>query len=655
MIGLDFGTTNSCVAIRTALGDVEAVSVATGNEPPYDTVLRTAVLDPDDLQPAIGHDALQRARAGAGQAMVSFKPFLDEHQLRRREARLVLSEHRFDPMEQAEVQDARPVSVWVGDRNSYTREQLIGGSAAILGHLLRAAVEAGGDPSELWLGVPVSFSSYARQRLLTALRTVTDATGKPFYSGYREVLESVRFLLEPVAVAAGPVMSEAFEPRDRETVLVFDHGGGTLDLSLVVYEWDGQFSCLMPRRELGAQGSRDVAGRSLDSAFRDALSKRADFATKVGSYPDYVVDEFVETCKIRLSDRDAAYALPGVLVSRDEFSAAVAPVLEEIAALVERVVADAGLTTADIDRVVMTGGSSLVPVVQRRVAELFPALDEYHLLAYDPTSADDTEVAITEVARGLCAFAQAVSDEQSLQQVVLWDVDLVASGAGDMLRVAQRGEAYGTSRDGSPRLTRRVRVPSRRGQGTSFGLYENQLGHRYLFGLAEAPALPEGASLEVEFRPDRITPVLRLLDSRGAVMERDTVIGGCWPSEAHTDADLLALNDEKELDEYFDRDALYLPARGFRRFECSPLVRPLREQDLVEWAIDPDGDGPRRDVRRYRGQVLEIYHQGERVSEMASLMLVEHRFRILRENGAVVLLEPEAGQLRLAARPGKDY
>ena len=143
MIGVDFGTTNSCVAIRDAFGSIESVLVATGNRPPYDTVLRSAVLNPEDAGRSVGEEALQRAEAApaGSRLLVSFKPFLDEHQLRRMERRVVGQKHTYDPLEEAELIVPEYASVWVGGEERYSRGELISGTAAMLGHLLFSGPE----------------------------------------------------------------------------------------------------------------------------------------------------------------------------------------------------------------------------------------------------------------------------------------------------------------------------------------------------------------------------------------------------------------------------------------------------------------------------------------------------------------------------------
>lgn len=84
MIGIDFGTTNSCAAVLTPFG-VQAVSVENDARIPYNTILRSAVLNPESGRPFVGHEAVAQAetrRAESDRYLVSFKPLLDDQQLR---------------------------------------------------------------------------------------------------------------------------------------------------------------------------------------------------------------------------------------------------------------------------------------------------------------------------------------------------------------------------------------------------------------------------------------------------------------------------------------------------------------------------------------------------------------------------------------------
>ena len=79
--------------------------------------------------------------------------------------------------------------------------------------------------------------------------------------GYHDLLRRVRFVREPVAAAAAAAY-EGYDFADREVVLVFDHGGGTLDLCLVEFQRIAGFDAPMPVRELAVGGDADVAGRA---------------------------------------------------------------------------------------------------------------------------------------------------------------------------------------------------------------------------------------------------------------------------------------------------------------------------------------------------------------------------------------------------------
>lgn len=656
MIGIDFGTTNSCVAIRGAFGDVEPVAVATGPRPPYDTVLRTAVLNPEDDQATIGQSALNQARQGLAEGdryLESFKPHLDEQKLRTRSTVQVSIGHVFDPMMESTIERRAPQTLWLG--GEYTREELIRASAHIFSHLLQQARAAGGELDEIWLGMPVSFSSWARKRLVAALARAWDERGRSLFDGYRDVLRRVRFVLEPVAVAASP-MSDSLDVADRENVLVFDHGGGTLDLSLIAFERRPEFDHPVPVRELAALGSSHVAGRAMDLHFREHLGQLPAFAQATRGRRPHTVDAFVEECKQRLSTEESAEAWPGVFVDRGDFEEAVAPILTRVDKLVRSAVARAELDPGDIDRVVMTGGSSLVPAVQQQLASVFPHLDEYGLLRYDPGDRRSVEGAITEVAKGLVDFGHRIATESFFEQVALWDVDLAIGTHRGLKRVLDRGTPYARDENGAPVARLRVPIDSVPGQGTSIGLYEDQIGPRFVFGLSDLPPLPEGGELHVELRPEALQPALKVTGPDGRVLLREIRL-------PHRKTDWLAQADvlrmsEAELADYFAEDADYHPINGYTTFESSPLVRRLRVGDLVEWCRDLDGPGPGRTLRRGRGELLRIRNigTGEHVEEMESLELDDYMFTIKDTwRSKLFSYHGEPGGLRLSPRPWKDF
>lgn len=657
MIGLDFGTTNSCAAIHTPFG-VEAVSVANNARSPYDTILRTAVLNPESGTPITGHEAVATAstrKRKSDRYLVSFKPELDRQQLRRQVTREVRDGMIFDPVRQCMLSQTRYEKIWVG--GEYTRGELLKSTRLIVSQLLQASQAAGGEPDRVWMGMPVVFSSAARKRLLAALAETFDSTGKPFFSGYRDLMQRVRFVLEPVAVAAGP-MREAFDVSERENVLVFDHGGGTLDLSLIEFERRPEFDAPVPVRLLDAFGSRDVAGHAIDLAFREWLERDERFRRATKGYLTHIVDGLVEERKIELSTREAVSdGLLGMPSDRDDFEQAVRPVLDKVEQVVGECLIRGGLTTDQVDRVVLTGGSSLSPCVQARLRRMFGHLDDYRFLAYDAASTSDVESALTEIAKGLVSFGDQVGGDGVFEQVVLWDVELALGPERERISVATRGEPFARSPDGEPELKRVVDIPAVPGEGTSLGLYEDQLGERFVFGVAEVPPLPEGAQLEVHFRPTELVPRLRLLDRSGKPVHGEDG-NPAWSRRTPIVGDLLQGLSESELEDYFEQDEEYVKVVNYREFESSPLVRPLKVGDLVEWARDKDGSGPGRDLVRRRGELRQIRHieSGEYVEEMADYCVRDYVFTVVeKENGARYPLRGGEGCLRLSPHPWRDF
>jgi hypothetical protein len=655
MIGIDFGTTNSCVAVRGAFGEVEPVAVATGPRPPYDTVLRTAVLNPESTRAVIGQEAVNRARQRLRtdeRYLESFKPYLDEQKLRTRVPVQVAMGYVFDPMLESTLEKTATQMLWVGGQ--YTRDELVRATAHIFSHLLQQAQRAGGELDEIWLGMPVNFSSCARKRLVSGLTLAWDERGRPLFDGYRDALRRVRFVLEPVAVAAGPVR-EALDGTDRENVLVFDHGGGTLDLSLITFERRPEFEQPVPVRELAALGSSEVAGRSIDLHFREFLDRTPEFSRATNGRRAHAVEAFVEECKQRLSTEETAEAWPGVFVARDAFEHAIAPVLDSIETLVRGCVERGELNPQEVDRVVMTGGSSLIPAVQQRIGECFPHLDEYRLLCYDPSDRRGVETAITEVAKGLVDFGDRIATQSFFEQVALWDVDVSVGSTRGLRRVVGRGTPYDRDASGAPALEVRIPLEPICGQGTSVGVYEDQLGPRFLFGLSDLPQLPRGGEVRVVLRPEALLPSMRVLGPDGQVVLREVHDRGA--NDRLGEADVLDMAED-QLAAYFSDDADYHPIHGYKSFESAPLVRRLRVGDLVEWCRDLDGAGPGRKLARCRGEVDRIrdIDSGEFVKEMASLDVADYVFT-LREKGKATTFQmrSQSGSLRLSPRPWKDF
>ena len=198
----------------------------------------------------VGQQAIsEAARRGDGLLVRSFKRCFDKQRLRRSYYRRTLrSTGEYDFVEEGdrvEVVDERVIV----DPDEYSRPEVIAAGARLLHYLLTraeldadtsgatpppadvlSAVDAGTDEI-LHIGVPVSFGPTARRRLLQAL-VATGCFGKG-ETAYARALRRCRFVYEPLALMS---TLQLFE--EKQNVLVFDFGGGTLDIAIVEVEQD---------------------------------------------------------------------------------------------------------------------------------------------------------------------------------------------------------------------------------------------------------------------------------------------------------------------------------------------------------------------------------------------------------------------------------
>jgi hypothetical protein len=650
VIGLDFGTTNSCAAFGNYREEVATVSLTPVNTLPYDAILASSVLDPLGDGPEIGMRAQEIYRQLPASDredrtyLNGFKLHLDDYRLKERRQVLEREEMVYHPHQQIDLPVQHYRQDWTP--GSYTRDELVGAVTALVGQILRNANEQGADPARLFVGIPVAFSSRARKRLICALyRTGLFAT-------YRDLLQRVRFVLEPLAAAAAG-MREAFDADDRERVLIFDHGGGTLDLSLIEFERRPEFDYPVPVRELAAAGAKDVAGGSIDAAFAAELSEDSDIRKALARLDRWESTQYVKGAKEDLSTADEAdLVVPGesFRVSRAILERAAAPILGRIDQETHRVLARGGLSISDVDRVLLTGGSSLVPCVQQRIRAAFPELNERgRVRAYDPRDQGDVERAITEVAQGLVHFG---SDE-AMERVVLWDLDLLSSKGREFIPVARRGDRYGFDEDGRPLLRRTVELADQNGDGMAIGLWEAQLDRQFfVFGLADVPPQPAPVRLEIRLRPDALYPALHLYDAAGNAITRDWRLTG-WESDGQVAADMDLL-EEGQLEEFFELDHLdFLPDTGFERFEHAPLTRPLRIGDRVEWTTYAAVYAGKPLVRGC-GVIRAIRRIGEHepIEEMDSLDLEAFEFTVRGDKaGTMFHVNQPHGYVRVGTHP----
>ena len=341
-IGIDLGTTNSIVAY---VADGRPVALVTCDGGP---LLPSVVYYAPEGGVTVGRAAKSHATSEPERTLASVKRFMgrgaDDAETRR------LGAHRF--AEAATPEERRVVRFDTGSR--------VVTAVEVASEILRSLKQSGLDQLRRVGGAVVTVPAYFDD----AQRQATKDAGK--LAG----LEVLRLLNEPTAAA----LAYGLERRQNGTFAVYDLGGGTFDVTVLLLE-DGVFQV----KSTG--GDSALGGDDMDRALAEILLE-AMGATE----PSLRTREVVSLALA--SARDAKHALTTadstevelpargggdvkVTLTRAQFEAAIAPLLERTGRACRRALRDAGLTPADIDGVILVGGSTRVPSVRAYVADLF--------------------------------------------------------------------------------------------------------------------------------------------------------------------------------------------------------------------------------------------------------------------------------------------
>jgi molecular chaperone DnaK (HSP70) len=343
VVGIDLGTTNSLAAIRAGKGA---------------RVLRDR--DGEALIPSVVcfHPDGRTIVGRAGKALRLEQP-----------TRTVFSVKRLigrSARECAAEAQSLPYPVVAGDRDlpliqaGERRLSPEAVSALILEEVKATAEQALGQPvREAVVTVPAWFDDAQRQ----ATKDAAALAG----------LDCLRILNEPTAAA----LAYGIDGHKDGTALVYDLGGGTFDVSILRID-DGVF------RVLSTAGDTHLGGDDFDLLLAERILAALPTAAPGGTaaiddpYVLQAVRSAAEGLKIRLSDEPSATleldlgarGTVKLTVTRAEFEAAIAPLVQRTLDCVHRAVKDAGLRLDQIDDVVLVGGSTRVPLVRQRIAAL---------------------------------------------------------------------------------------------------------------------------------------------------------------------------------------------------------------------------------------------------------------------------------------------
>ncbi len=471
VIGIDLGTTNSCIAIVTG-GDPEVIPNSEGSRTTPSVVAFT-----DKGERLVGQIARRQAVTNPTNTIYSVKRLMGR---------------KFDSTEVREAMKRLPYTV-VKAQNGDAHVEIQGKAyspqeiSAIILQKLKQDAEAylGEKVTEAVITVPAYFDDSQRQATKDA--------------GAIAGLTVLRIINEPTAAA----LAYGLDKKKDEKIAVYDLGGGTFDISILEIG-EGVFEVK------STNGNTYLGGDDFDIVLLDWLISEFKKDQGIDLQKDKMaiqrLKEAAEKAKIELSSsQETEINLPfitadaagpkhlNVKLNRAKFEQMVDELIQKTVAPSKKALSDAGLNTSEINEAVLVGGMTRMPKVQRLVKEYF---DKEPHKGVNP----DEVVAIG-------AAIQAAVLKGDVKDVLLLDVTPLSLGietlGGVFTQIIERnttiptkkGQTFSTASDSQTAVTIRVH------QGERKMAADNKLLGQ--FDLVGIPSAPRGVpQIEVTFDID---------------------------------------------------------------------------------------------------------------------------------------------------------
>jgi len=327
-VGIDLGTTFSVIAYINTEGQAEVIRNQEGN------LITPSVIDLQNNPPLVGESAKEKQALGEEGVYAFFKRHM-----------------------------GNPNAVYIENEQEYSPIDL---SAMVLAYLKNCAEDyLNKTVTDAVITVPAYFNNMQRQATIEA--------------GKKAGLNVLRIISEPTAAA----LAFGIRPKSKMgKLLVYDLGGGTFDVSLVEISAD-------ELRVIATAGDHLLGGKDWDDRILQYLA--SEFEQQFGV--ELIGEDFnelmilAEKTKISLSDKQSVkVTVHGggkshtYEITRRQFEEFTQDLMERTQLLVNQVLSDAGETWADLEGVILVGGSTRMPMVRRFVEQMSgkPAMTGVH-------------------------------------------------------------------------------------------------------------------------------------------------------------------------------------------------------------------------------------------------------------------------------------
>jgi molecular chaperone DnaK len=373
IIGIDLGTTNSCMAYYREGGEIEVIVNSQGNR-----TTPSIVSFSEDGELLVGEVAKNQAVLNAERTVRSIKRYIGT------EEKIKIGKKEYSPQQ---------ISAMILQKLKYDAEEFLGENI-----------------EEAVITVPAYFSDAQRQ--------ATKDAGK--IAG----LKVKRIINEPTAAA----LSYGLNKEEDQVVLVYDLGGGTFDVSVL------EISTIEGSKTIevkATNGINHLGGDDFDKKIIDYLVSEFRKETKIDLSSDKMamqtLKDAAEKAKIQLSEaKTAKISIPFISanengplhleneLSRAKFESLVEELVEQTIEPIKNALEDAQVTEKEINKIILVGGSTRIPLVQETLKTLF------NTEIYKGINPDEV------VARGAAIQGGVMSED--IKGIVLVDVTPLTLG-----------------------------------------------------------------------------------------------------------------------------------------------------------------------------------------------------------------------------------